>query len=824
MASITLKSFDELFSKDDLFRIPNYQRGFAWQATQVNDFWTDLINLHPDKTHYTGMITIQKLPKKEWSDWKDDVWFLERPNHRAYHVIDGQQRITTFILLINSIIKYAKNQGFEEICSIKLDGLYSKYICRTDGGLHAYVFGYEVDNPSFKYLKCKIFEDESPDSILQTYYTNNLEFAKTFFDNQLQEYCKGSQKRLDGLFFKLTTRLQFIEYDIKPDINVSVAFETMNNRGKKLSTLELLKNRLIYLVTLFDGDKKIEHEKAQLTRLINEKWSVVYKWLGANKNKPLDDDDFLRNHKILYFGYSRANANEYVTFLLKTYFTAASILNLRPVEESYPDQMGEIDNPDFEDEDGPESEQLSETSGAYSVSLEDIENYVNSLAITSEKWYYSFYPEQCAELEQDEIDAITRLNHLGIAYFRPLVVASYAIKASKDKRLELFESIERVILLIFRMGRAMSTYQSSVYYRLAFELFHSTTDIDTIIYRLNKLFIQDLVQNVKSFKAAITSESGEGFFHWNSLRFVLYEYEMSLYSREEIFRPKWEDFTSSSKDKISIEHIYPQSHDSGWVEFDECSPEERNRLMNSLGNLLLLGQPKNSSMQNNSFETKKIGTKNFTGYLKGSASEREVAEETIWGPEQIRDRGIRILEFIEKRWRITFKNREQMYDILSIPERYRQKIDEMDPSLKKQMLTEELIGDYKSMPSEEQDDIPIDKILEYAESRKMLFIKGVVFNDEFTEYSDIHAAVVNLLPKIINSDPSKLDDYCEIKEKYAWYPLFTKTEQKSNRYVDFGSVKIYLGGGRADLQTLQKVVQIYGLNPDSIRIRVKKRN
>ena len=140
------------------------------------------------------------------------------------------------------------------------------------------------------------------------------------------------------------------------------------------------------------------------------------------------------------------------------------------------------------------------------------------------------------------------------------------------------------------------------------------------------------------------------------------------------------------------------------------------------------------------------------------------------------------------------------------------------------MLTEELIGDYKSMPTEEQDDIPIDKILEYAESRKMLFIKGVVFNSEFTEYSDIHAAVVNLLPKIITSDPSKLDDYCEIKEKYAWYPLFTKTEQKSNRYVDFGSVKIYLGGGRADLQTLQKVVQIYGLNPDSIRIRVKKRN
>ena len=43
----------------------------------------------------------------------------------------------------------------------------------------------------------------------------------------------------------------FNVYEISDDFDVFVAFETMNNGGKRLSNLELLKNRLIYLTTLY---------------------------------------------------------------------------------------------------------------------------------------------------------------------------------------------------------------------------------------------------------------------------------------------------------------------------------------------------------------------------------------------------------------------------------------------------------------------------------------------------------------------------------------------------------------------------------------------
>ena len=64
-----------------------------------------------------------------------------------------------------------------------------------------------------------------------------------------------------------------------------------------MSHLELLKNRLIYLSTLLDED---DETKGRLRTDINETWKTIYEYLGKNKDNPLDDDDFLFNHWIMY--------------------------------------------------------------------------------------------------------------------------------------------------------------------------------------------------------------------------------------------------------------------------------------------------------------------------------------------------------------------------------------------------------------------------------------------------------------------------------------------------------------------------------------------
>jgi len=52
-----LKSLNAIFD-GKLFRIPDYQRGYAWQQKQLTDFWNALLNLPNDgRAHYT----------KEWT-------------------------------------------------------------------------------------------------------------------------------------------------------------------------------------------------------------------------------------------------------------------------------------------------------------------------------------------------------------------------------------------------------------------------------------------------------------------------------------------------------------------------------------------------------------------------------------------------------------------------------------------------------------------------------------------------------------------------------------------------------------------------------------
>ena len=86
-----------------LFRIPDYQRGYAWQLPQLSDFWEDLVNLAEDRYHYTGMLSLKRLKSNAYKEWKEEKWLIESSDYEAYHIVDGQQRLTTFVILVNSI-------------------------------------------------------------------------------------------------------------------------------------------------------------------------------------------------------------------------------------------------------------------------------------------------------------------------------------------------------------------------------------------------------------------------------------------------------------------------------------------------------------------------------------------------------------------------------------------------------------------------------------------------------------------------------------------------------------------------------------------------
>ncbi len=165
-------------------------------------------------------------------------------------------------------------------------------------------------------------------------------------------------------------------------------------------------------------------------------------------------------------------------------------------------------------------------------------------------------------------------------------------------------------------------------------------------------------------------EKNEGFYSWNGLRYFLFEYELYLQNKANGNQKiTWLDFNKRKKED-TIEHIYPQTpKDECWISiFDKYSKKERKILLNSLGNLVLLGQSKNSEFQNKSFDFKKKHTNKSgdeVGFFNGSYSEIEVSSFSDWTPEEIKNRGKKLLEFMIERWDIDIDGYENdIFEIL----------------------------------------------------------------------------------------------------------------------------------------------------------------
>ena len=293
-----------LLFQNRLFRIPDYQRGYAWQQSQLVDFWDDLTNLQEGRYHYTGLLSLKVLKKSETKTWGSDLWMVDK-GFKPCHIVDGQQRLTTFIILLNEIVEFARsiecNVGKTDDEIVlgydTLKDVVAKYICQRrppNNQITTYLFGYEIDNPSADYLRYRVFNEPFSGTVNETYYTKNLKFAKSFFQENLMALYKAEGvEGLSNLYLKLTLRLMFNIHEIEDDYDVFVAFETMNNRGKKLTNLELLKNRLIYLTTLYSDDKFDELDKNNLRGQINDAWKEVYYQLGRNEKTPLSDDELI---------------------------------------------------------------------------------------------------------------------------------------------------------------------------------------------------------------------------------------------------------------------------------------------------------------------------------------------------------------------------------------------------------------------------------------------------------------------------------------------------------------------------------------------------
>jgi uncharacterized protein with ParB-like and HNH nuclease domain len=685
------KSLDSLF-KEKIFRIPDYQRGYAWGPDQLKAFWEDLVNLPRGRSHYMDVLTLNEVPSDGIRESDKEYWLVDDYSYKVYHIVDGQQRLTTFIIFLQAFVELfrsmpenaGKSDEFIYVTdTLNVSTVQSKYLFRnkpTGDQFRTYMFGYAEDNPSYEYLRYKILCEPGPGSLHETFYTLNLNNAKVYFSKQLEDlYHQDGKPGLHDIYSRLTKRFLFNEYIIKDEFDVFVAFETMNNRGKDLSQLELLKNRLIYLTTLYDDHELDSAERRSLRETINNAWKEVYYQLGRNKNRPLNDDDFLRAHWTMYFKYSRQTGKDYIHFLLNEQFTPRKVQKKveREVElEVAEEQRAEFDFEEPDEANGNEPEEVPPTLRAQ-LQPDEIRDFVLSLKESAVHWFNTFNPYLAESLTPTEQEWIDRINRVGIVYFRPLVMAILKRTETPANRVRLLKQIERFIFIAFRLGTSRANFRSSEFYNAARMIDRGDSNFDLISQRLEEnlsaYFNEDGSFRFDEFYNLLYKkfQNESGYYGWSGRLYFFYEYELHLLSTGVQKKVDWSDLLKTETDKISIEHIYPQTETAAWAKaFKGYKKKERAAFSASLGNLLLLSAAINSSLQNDSFEIKKSakysanGERIRHGYYDGSHSEIEVSQYESWGPEEIQERGLKLLRFMEGRWNFRFGNDEERERLL----------------------------------------------------------------------------------------------------------------------------------------------------------------
>lgn len=438
----------------------------------------------------------------------------------------------------------------------------------------------------------------------------------------------------------------------------------MNNRGKPLSHLELLKNRLIYISTKFKAE---DCEKQKLRNAINEGWKSVYHFLGRNKDKILNDDIFLSNHFILYFSESLKSKEEafrdirfrrhygnfhsgYGEYLLEQVFTPKNIAEIN---------FG-IDKKD-------------------ELTIEKIYNYVQSLKDSVQLWYYILNPHH-SDFSADEKIWLEKLNRQPIPIplsVAPLIMIFYQQEKTEQIRIRFLKAVERY-LFTSTLTRYVYIPEMEQTKLLDFAIQFKKGEIssDKLIKDIEE-FVDSFIGKKENLEQIISDMKSFGFYRWVGLKYFLYEYEMSLKKRTKTYREKlnWEQFIESGlmegedkRDYHTVEHIYPQKpKKSCWTEkFKQYTDREKRLLRNSLGNLLPLSERKNQAFENECFEVKKGNPKSMVGFRYGSYSESQIAIYKDWTAKEILEQGLKLADFWEKRWNFTLGDKREKAKFLHI--------------------------------------------------------------------------------------------------------------------------------------------------------------
>lgn len=514
-----LHTLPEIF-EGSYFCIPDYQRGYAWDEKQIDELLKDIDHLLLDTSavrHYTGTLVLSQI----------------KDQSNQYHIVDGQQRLTTLVIFFKCISLFADK--------VEKESITAKYLIRGAIGNDQFVLKLNMDTR--KFFEKVVLADANLENCPITLESHErLLNAHNLIVKWLSQQT-SSGVSIDQILNILEDRLGFLVYSPVEDAETGIMFEVINNRGKQLSELEKVKNYLIYC--------SIKLSALSLRDEITEHWSDILQSLNkAKKTSPAEESSFLRYCLVVFFKMNKTDS-QYGYDVLK---------------------------------DRIKIDQCLQSSEKKNQTITKLQEFIQFLKLAA-KWYEHLYAPNYVGLDKTIKPLIENIRAQNVhASIMPLFLALVLKNKGKgevlERHLQLLEKLNfRVYIangMTFRKDTGQGDlyqFASKYYYGNLLNYYNSEDDRaignitlindDQVLEYLLVDFTQRHAHDgwfEESFR--LDNKSPFDFYGWRGIRYFLMNYESSLQPNKTINIDKILKSRSSGKtnDYLSIEHLWAKQN------------------------------------------------------------------------------------------------------------------------------------------------------------------------------------------------------------------------------------------------------------------------
>lgn len=259
-----------------VFSIPVYQRNYTWEEENCEKLLQDIVSISQNKkTHFMGSITyILHLIDEEKSLRK----------LQEFVIIDGQQRVTTIMLLLKAIETKIQNEGIKK----EIDNLLNL------SGQRLRLKPIKSDKEAFEL----VMQNRSHELQGVSHIRNNYKF----FTKELESYISKGYRIEEIYGALLRLRIVVICLELGED-DPQVVFESINATGVQLKGLDLIRNYLM-----------MEENSDRQKHLYDTYWVPLENWLGER-----DLNDFIKTYIRIYFEDKVKEGEREVYYALKAH-------------------------------------------------------------------------------------------------------------------------------------------------------------------------------------------------------------------------------------------------------------------------------------------------------------------------------------------------------------------------------------------------------------------------------------------------------------------------------------------------------------------------